>query len=99
MSFITVMPAPPEKYMQSFLEDMRKDSAKKADKAAKKAASANTFKIFWMTHHNLRRHPFAPPGTPVTRRGSSGVKSAWASLKGFFKTHHKLRRHPFDIKV
>jgi len=35
MAFITTMPAPPMHHMQSFLEDMRKDAAKKTAKAAK----------------------------------------------------------------
>ena len=55
------------------------------------AASANTFKGFWMTHHNLRRHPFAAPGTPVKPAG----KSAWASVKEFFQMRQKFGRSPF----
>jgi hypothetical protein len=58
-------------------------------------SSANTIKSFFQQQHNLRRHPFAPPGTPVKTTG----KSFWNDLKVFFKTHHNLRRHPFDIKV
>jgi hypothetical protein len=58
------------------------------------AASANTFKSFWMTHHNLRRHPFAAPGTPAKT-----TENAWASLKEFFQMRQKFGRHPFDIKV
>ena len=55
----------------------------------------NSIKSFFQENHNLRRHPFAAPGTPVKTTG----KSFWSDLKVFFKTHHKLRRHSFDIKV
>jgi hypothetical protein len=55
MSFITWMPAPPKKYMQSFLEDMRKDSAKKADKAAKKDDKKVEKKGFWPEFVNFWR--------------------------------------------
>lgn len=56
--------------------------------------SANTIKGFWMTHHNLRRHPFAAPGTPAKT-----TENAWASLKGFFQTRQKFGRHPFATQV
>ena len=51
----------------------------------------NSIKSFFQEHHNLRRHPFAAPGTPVKSAG----KSVWSDIKGFFKTHHNLRRSPF----
>ena len=54
------------------------------------ATTATTFKDFWMTHHNLRRHPFAAPGTPAKPAGN-----AWTSLKEFFQMRQKFGRHPF----
>ena len=49
------MPAPPKKYTQSFLEDMRKDSAKKADKATKKDDKKVEKKGFWSEFVNFWR--------------------------------------------
>jgi len=68
-----------------------------------KTSAWDSFKGFWMTHHNLRRHPFAPPGEPKR----PGKRSTWktrvarscASFKEFFMVHHNLRRHPFDAKM
>ena len=54
------------------------------------AASANTFKGFWMTHHNLRRHPFAAPGTPAKT-----TESFWGDFKDFFAKQHRFGRSPF----
>jgi hypothetical protein len=45
-----------------------------------------------MTHHNLRRHPFAAPGHP---KRTTGEKSFWTSFKGFWVQHNNLRRYPF----
>jgi hypothetical protein len=59
------------------------------------AASANTFKGFWMTHHNLRRHPFAAPGTPA----KTNAESFWGDFKGFFQMRQKFGRHPFATQV
>lgn len=56
-----------------------------------KMSAWDSFKGFWMTHHNLRRYPFYPPGTPVKTTN----KSAWTSLKEFFQTRQKFGRHPF----
>lgn len=70
--------------------------------ATTSAAPANTFKGFWMTHHNLRRHPFAAPGTPAKTTDEPRrvtAENAWASLKEFFQMRQKFGRHPFDIKV
>jgi hypothetical protein len=55
----------------------------------------HSFKGFWMDHHNLRRHPFAPPGEPKRPE----TKSFWSDFKGFWMTHHNLRRHPFADRV
>ena len=61
----------------------------------------NSIKSFFQEHHNLRRHPFAAPGTPVKTTGEprratkSASKSFWGDFKSFFKTHHNLRRSPF----
>jgi len=52
-----------------------------------------SFKGFWMTHHNLRRHPFAAPGHPKSTAGEKD--SAWTSFKGFWVQHNNLRRYPF----
>ena len=60
-----------------------------------KESAWDSFKGFWMTHHNLRRHPFAAPGE--SKRSTD--KSACASFKEFFMVHHNLRRHPFDAKM
>ena len=51
----------------------------------------NSIKSFFQEHHNLRRHPFAAPGTPVKPAG----KSAWASVKEFFQMRQKFGRSPF----
>jgi len=59
------------------------------------SSTTATFKSFWMTHHNLRRHPFAAPGTPAKATG----KSTWASLKEFFQMRQKFGRHPFATPV
>jgi hypothetical protein len=34
-----------------------------------KKSAWESFKGFWMTHHNLRRHPFAAPGHPKRTTG------------------------------
>jgi hypothetical protein len=62
-----------------------------------KKSAWDSFKGFWMVHHNLRRHPFAAPGHP--KRPSAEKESAWESFKGFWMTHHNLRRHPFAANV
>lgn len=59
-----------------------------------KMSAWDSFKDFWMTHHNLRRYPFYPPGTPV-KPVKPAKESAWASFKGFFQTRQKFGRHPF----
>ena len=60
-----------------------------------KMSAWDSFKGFWLTHHNLRRHPFAAPGTPVKTTN----KSAWTSLKEFFQMRQKFGRHPFATQV
>ena len=60
-----------------------------------KVSAWDSFKGFWMTHHNLRRYPFYPPGTPVKNTN----KSAWTSLKEFFQMRQKFGRHPFATPV
>ena len=65
-----------------------------------KKTAWDSFKSFWMTYHNLRRHPFAAPGHPKRPvKKSSDEKSFWASFKDFWMTHHNLRRHPFASKM
>ena len=63
-----------------------------------KVSAWDSFKSFWMTHHNLRRHPFAAPGTPV-KSVKPAKQSAWASFKSFFQTRQKFGRHPFATQV
>jgi hypothetical protein len=60
-----------------------------------KMSAWDSFKGFWMTHHNLRRYPFEPSGTPV----KTANKSAWTSLKEFFQQRQKFGRHPFATQV
>ena len=67
------------------------DEVTSAYTPAKKSAW-ESFKGFWMTHHNLRRHPFAAPGHP---KRTTVEKSFWTSFKGFWVQHNKLRRYPF----
>ena len=60
--------------------------------------SANTIKGFWMTHHNLRRHPFAAPGTPAKTTNKS-TAAPTNTIKGFFQMRQKFGRHPFATQV
>ena len=62
-----------------------------------KKSAWDSFKGFWLAHHNLRRHPFAAPGHPKKTKSTkkTSEKSAWDSFKGFWLAHHNLRRHPF----
>ena len=60
-----------------------------------KKSAWDSFKGFWLVHHNLRRHPFAAPGTP----SKPTKESAWASFKGFFQTRHNFGRYPFGPSV
>ena len=60
-----------------------------------KMSAWDSFKGFWMVNHNLRRHPFHPPGTPVR----PGKESFWTSFKGFFQTRQKFGRHPFATPI
>ena len=64
-----------------------------------KKSAWDSFKGFWLVHHNLRRHPFAAPGTPVKTINKSTNKSAWASFKSFFQTRHNFGRYPFGPAV
>jgi len=64
-----------------------------------KESAWDSFKGFWMTHHNLRRHPFAPPGEPKRSTWKTRVARSCASFKEFFMVNHNLRRHPFDAKM
>jgi hypothetical protein len=57
-----------------------------------KTSAWDSFKGFWMTHHNLRRYPFYPPGEPKR----TGTSSFWSDLKEFFQTRQKFGRRPFE---
>ena len=68
MSFITSMPATPEKYMQFYLAEQRYKAEKKAEKKAapghsKPAECASksfgNIKKFFQMRHNFGRRPFA----------------------------------------
>ena len=67
----------------------------------------NSIKSFFQEHHNLRRYPFHPPGTPVKTTGdisqsslkqprqATTTKSFWSDFKGFFTKQHNFGRSPF----
>jgi hypothetical protein len=81
--------------MKSILTELPNQTMASTTNTSSTTSAWDSFKGFWMTHHNLRRHPFAPPGEPKR----TGTSSFWSDFKGFWMTHHNLRRHPFASKV